>query len=130
MAITWTRDGTQLAGAGGSGTVLFAQVMERSVEWRDMEARVVAPRKIRVQDVPNETFEELDFPRDRVVELALGYNHLIVATVTQCFVYTVGNLNTPIIFDLRNPVTMILLCEHHFLILDPIQGAQVRICAT
>jgi intraflagellar transport protein 80 len=37
MNISWTTDGTQLAGAGGNGAVVFAQVVERTLEWGDVE---------------------------------------------------------------------------------------------
>jgi len=50
--------------------------------------------------VNHETYEELEF-RDRVVEMALDYGNLVVATSTQCHIYSVNNLNTPHIMDLR-----------------------------
>ncbi|CAN0062496.1 unnamed protein product, partial [Choristocarpus tenellus] len=37
FSIAWTPDGTQLAGAGGNGTVVFGQVVERSLEWENLE---------------------------------------------------------------------------------------------
>ena len=37
-----------------------------------------------------------------------GFDHLIVATSTQCHIYSTGNWNTPHIFDLKDTVTLIL----------------------
>ena len=39
---------------------------------------------------------------------AAGFEHLIVATSTQCHIYSTGNWNTPHIFDLKDTVTLIL----------------------
>lgn len=38
-SLVWTPDGTQLAGAGGNGAVVFAQVVERSLEWENFEVQ-------------------------------------------------------------------------------------------
>lgn len=36
-SLAWTPDGTQIAGAGGNGAVVFGQVIERSLEWGNFE---------------------------------------------------------------------------------------------
>ena len=60
-----------------------------------------------MQDIVSETTDELDF-RDKVIKASLGFDHLIVATSTQCHIYSTGNWNTPHIFDLKDTVTLIL----------------------
>ena len=125
LSLAWTSDGTQLAGATGDGSVLFAQVVDRRFEWKDFEVTLLEPRKLRVQDVGAETLEDLEFARDRVVEVGLGYDFLIVTTSSQCYVYNLGNLNTPIIFDIKAPPSFVQLCEKHFLTLDQISGLQI-----
>ncbi|CAM9606713.1 unnamed protein product [Chrysoparadoxa australica] len=125
MDIDWTSDGTQLAAGGGNGSVLLGQLIERSLEWENYEAILTDSKTIRVQDVGSETCEELDFPRDRVVEMSLGYGHLVVATATQCFIYSTSNWNTPHIFDVRGTVSLIVQSARHFITLDNTQGIQV-----
>ena len=45
--------------------------------------------------------------------------HLVVATTSQCSVYTTRNWNTPVIFDLRDgAVTLIVQSERHFLLVE------------
>ena len=61
-----------------------------------------------VQDILSETVDELDFNREQVIKMSLGFDHLIVATSTQCHVYSTSNWNTPHIFDLKDTVTLIL----------------------
>jgi len=41
MSIAWTADGTQLAGAAGSGAVVFAQVVGSRFEWKNTEVTVL-----------------------------------------------------------------------------------------
>jgi intraflagellar transport protein 80 len=111
--------------AGGNGSVVFAQVVDRRFEWKNTEVTLIESRKIRVQDVANEAVEDLEFSRDRVVEIALGFDFLIVTTTTQCFIYSLQSLNTPIIFEIRAPPHFIHLCRRHFLTLDQISGIQI-----
>lgn len=125
MAMAWTADSTELAGAAGSGEVIFAQVVDRRLEWKNHEAVLIGPRKIRVSDLYNESIEELEFARDRVVEIGMEFDYLVVATSSQCFVYTIQNLNTPIIFEIKAPPHFIHLCKKHFLTLDQVSGIQI-----
>jgi hypothetical protein len=60
------------AGAGGNGSVVFAQVVDRHFEWKNCQVTLLEPRKIRVQDLATETLQDLFFARDRVVEVGLG----------------------------------------------------------
>jgi intraflagellar transport protein 80 len=124
MQIAWTSDGTLMAGAGGNGAVVFGQLIERSLTWNNVEVVLIEPNKVRVQDVFNETMEELDF-RDRVLEMSLGFGYLILATATQCYIYNVNNWNTPHIFDMRNPVNVVIQSRTHFVTIDNIGGVQV-----
>eukprot|EP00741_Cyanophora_paradoxa_P010393 tig00020531_g10051.t1 len=124
LSIAWTPDGTQLAAAGGSGAVVFGQVLERGAAWGTLEARLVEEARLRVTDVAQETSDELDF-RDRVVKLALGHGHLVAATAAQCYIYSVANWNTPHIFDTKEPATLIVLAGRHFAMVDGASGVQV-----
>jgi intraflagellar transport protein 80 len=125
LDLAFTSDGTQLAGATGDGSILFGQVVDRRFEWKDFEVTLLEPRKLRVQDLRNESLEDLEFARDRVVEVGLGFDYLVVTTSSQCYVYNLGNLNTPIIFDIKAPPSFLHLSHKHFLTLDQISGIQV-----
>jgi hypothetical protein len=75
--------------------------------------------------------ERFDF-RDKVIKLAMGYGHLIVATASQCYVYTV-QYNTavptwsssPYIFDLKDTVSLIVQAGSCFLMAGQMSGVQV-----
>lgn len=125
LALSWTADGTQLAGAAGSGAVVIGQVEDIAYEDGKMQVTVVDDHKIVVHDILNENVDELPEFRDRVIKVSLGYGYLIVATATQCHVYNTTNLNTPHIFDLKDTVTLILQAERHFLLLDNSAGIQI-----
>lgn len=125
LSIAWASDGTQLAAATGSGAILFAQVVGKRYEWKNTEATLINPKKLRVEDILNETSEDLEFPRDRIVEVGLGYDWLVVMTISQCYVYSLQNLNTPHIFDIRAPPHFIHMSKRYFLTLDPISGIQI-----
>ncbi|RLN75163.1 hypothetical protein BBJ28_00011179 [Nothophytophthora sp. Chile5] len=125
LALAWASDSTQLVGAGGNGATVFAQVVGRLLPWKKVEVTLVDPRKIHVHDVVNETLEELDFARDRVVEMAFAHGFLVVCTATQCFIYDAQSWNTPHIFDLRAAVSLLVQSESHFLTVDNFNGIQV-----
>lgn len=124
MNLTWTADGTQVAGAGGSGSVCFGQVVDIGLEDGRVRVNLEDDHRIVVQDILSETVDELDF-RDKVVKISLGFDHLIVATSTQCHIYSTSNWNTPHIFDLKDTVTLILQCERLFLVMDNSMGIQI-----
>eukprot|EP00794_Sanderia_malayensis_P011126 gene11126-12297_t len=118
FGIAWSTDGTQLAGACGNGQVVFAHVVQKRIEWSNFEATVTEQKHIKVRDVVLDTKENLDF-RDRIIKVSLGHAHLIVTTSSQCYIYSVKNWNTPMIFDLKSgAVTLICLAEKHFLLAD------------
>lgn len=58
--------------------------------------------------------------------LPSGYGHLAVATATQCHIYSTSNFNTPHIFDLQQPLQLLLQCERSLLLCDPTNGMQVN----
>jgi len=125
FSITWTSDGTQFSAAGGNNQVVFAQIINRHFEWKNTEVILIGSRKLRVSDVLIETSEEIELSRDRIVEIGLGYDYLIVTTTIQCYIYSLNNINTPIIIDIKAPTHFIHLCKRHFLLIDIINGIQI-----
>ncbi len=79
-----------------------------------------------VADVQNESAasEELEFGH-RVSDLCLGYGQLVVVTTQTCYVYSVTNLSTPHVFDLKGTVSLILMAEKYFLLADSVRGIQI-----
>ena len=78
----------------------------------------IGRKTIALRNVTNDAWEQLEF-RDRIIQLALGYNHLVVATTSQCYVYTTRNWNTPTIFELKDgSVSLIVQAEKHFLLVE------------
>ncbi|XP_048859543.1 intraflagellar transport protein 80 homolog isoform X3 [Brienomyrus brachyistius] len=74
--------------------------------------------KTGVRNVVNDAMDILEF-RDRVIKASLSHEHLVVTTSLQCYIYSVTNWNTPLIFDLKDgAVSLILQAERHFLLVD------------
>ncbi|XP_062242738.1 intraflagellar transport protein 80 homolog [Platichthys flesus] len=118
MNVSWSADGTQLAGACGNGHVIFAHVVEQHWEWKNFVVTLTKRRSMQVRDVTNDAVDILEF-RDRVIKASLACGHLVVATSLQCYVYNSRNWNTPLIFDLKEgTVSLIQQAEKHFLLVD------------
>ena len=115
LNISWTPDGTQLAGAGGNGTVCFASLLDHTLEWDKISATLEEGTRVKVRDIMSETVEDLDF-RDRVVKMSLGFGHLVVVTASQVCVYKETNWATPYMFDIKEVVTLIVQCRTCFLL--------------
>lgn len=88
--------------------MLFAHVVERDVTYVNFTASVSERKVVTVRNVLDETKEQLELP-ERVIQLALRYDHLVVTTPTQCYIYKTNNWNTPAIFDLKDGSVIILL---------------------
>ncbi|KAG8180211.1 hypothetical protein JTE90_016488 [Oedothorax gibbosus] len=118
FCLEWSSDGTQVAGGCGNGHVIFAHVVERRLEWKHFEANVRGRKTITVQNVTSDLMENLDF-RDNIIKVSFEFNHLIVVTSTQCYIYNTRNWNTPLIFDLKEGnVSLVIQAEKHFLYVD------------
>ena len=122
--LVWTVDGTQICGAGANGSLVLATLLEKTAAWSGFEARLETANKIFVSDLMSEGVEELDF-RDRVLAFTMKFGFFVVATSTQCFIYNTNNFNTPHIFDLKAPVSVIVQAATNFATVDPVVGIQV-----
>ncbi|XP_017775258.1 PREDICTED: intraflagellar transport protein 80 homolog [Nicrophorus vespilloides] len=114
--LAWSSDGTQLAGACANGQVIFAHVVERSIEYANYTATVSERKTVTVHDVTTDTKEYLDVP-ERVIQLSMRYSHLVLTTPKQCYIYNSSNWNTPTIFDLKDGSVILLLQSEKNLLL-------------
>jgi intraflagellar transport protein 80 len=95
--------------------------VDRTLTWGHIEAILEEENKIQVTDVLHEVSEELDF-RERVVNMSLGYNYLVVTTTTQCHIFNVMSWETPVIFDIKEIVTLIVQGSKYFCLVDRTNG--------
>jgi len=81
LSLSWSHDGTVVAGAGGNGSVIFGNIVDRSLSWAHIEAVLDSENKITINDCLHEMNDDLDF-RERVVNMSMKHNHLIVCTTS------------------------------------------------
>lgn len=126
LRLAWTDDGTKLAAAGSTGAVIIASVVEKKVEWKNFEAMLTAPDTVSVRDIVQNTKEPLEF-RDHVVQMSMAYGYLIVATVTQCYLYRAGSWLNPVVFDLpkEGTISLVKQSEKYILLVDTQEGVQI-----
>eukprot|EP00994_Dinema_validum_P002678 NODE_159_length_2317_cov_91.151675_g113_i0.p1 GENE.NODE_159_length_2317_cov_91.151675_g113_i0~~NODE_159_length_2317_cov_91.151675_g113_i0.p1 ORF type:complete len:752 (-),score=174.38 NODE_159_length_2317_cov_91.151675_g113_i0:3-2258(-) len=122
--IAWTADCTQLACAGGNGSVCFAQLVDRRIEYKNLIIILAEANKVSVRDVVTDHLEDLEH-RDKIIKMSVGYGFLIVATSTQCCIYDVTNWNAPTMFDVKDAVNLICQADKLFLIMDHSNGVQL-----
>ncbi|XP_067210138.1 intraflagellar transport protein 80 homolog isoform X2 [Linepithema humile] len=115
--IAWSSDGTQVAMACSNGKLLTGNIINRRLESDNYEATLIRRKLIEVREVGNDVSEVLEVS-DRVVHLEFAFGHLVIITPAQCHVYSVKNLNTPVIFNLKKNISAVLLAEKHFLIVE------------
>ena len=117
LQLSWSSDGTVVAGAGGNGAVIFGNVVDKNISWANIDVTLDEDNKILVNDCLHEMNEDLDF-RDRVVNMSLRHNHLIVCTTQQCYVYNVMNWTSPFVFDIKDTVNIIVQGAKYFALID------------
>ena len=79
--LAWTADGTHLAGAGGNGTVCFGQLLERRLEWGQLEVVQTTSDQLETLDITSEAVEPLEL-RDRICNISMGFGYLVVVRHT------------------------------------------------
>jgi intraflagellar transport protein 80 len=124
MKISWNNDGTSLAGAGGNGSVIFGNIVDKQLSWSNIDITLDEDNKITVNDCLHELNEELHF-RDRVVNMELGYSHLIVCTTTQCYIYNTMNWTSPFVIDIKDNINLIVQGAKYFALIDAAQNFNV-----
>lgn len=83
----------------------------REYTWKNFACNQTGRKVISIKDIVTDQSDQLDYP-DRVIQIALGFNHLVIATVKQCFIHKLSSWNTPVTFDLKEgTISMILLSE-------------------
>jgi len=119
LALSWSNDGTVCAGAGGNGSVVFGYIVDRKLEYANIEAVLDENNKINVTDCLHEMSEDLDF-RERVVNMSLQYGFMVVCTTTQCYVYNIitQNWTSPFVFDIRDSIYTIVQGMKYFAMVD------------
>jgi intraflagellar transport protein 80 len=99
--------------------------VDKTVSWQNVEIRLDENNRLLITDYHNETFEEIDF-REKLIDMTIGYNYLIVVTNNQCHIYNIANLQHPYKFDLKEKVKLILTCPRYFCLIDDNSGVNVN----
>jgi len=86
MKLAWSSDSTICAGAGGNGQVLLGHIADKAIQSHNWEVTLNEENKIHVTDLVNEVNEELDF-KDRVINMSMALNYLIVTSFSKCYIY-------------------------------------------
>lgn len=68
--------------------------------------------------------EELDF-KERVINMSMAFGHLVVSTQSQCYVYSFTNWSTPVIFDSKEAVSLIIQSPRYFCLVQAVSGIVV-----
>ena len=124
LNLSWSHDGTMVAGAGGNGQVVFGNIVDRQLSWAHIEAVLDQENKIVINDCLHEMNDDLDF-RERVVNMSMKHNHLIVCTTSQCYVYNVMNWTSPFVFDIKDVIYLIIQGAKYFALIDAQQNFNI-----
>lgn len=124
MKLSWDHDGNIVAGAGGNGYVLFGYIVDRHLSWGNVEVDLDEANKITVNDYVNEVSEELDFS-DRVINMSLRHHHLIVCTIKQVYIYSISNLSSPFVIDVKEPIGSVVQGAKYVVLNDAAQNIMI-----
>lgn len=70
-------------------------VFNREVEAGSVQAHMTEQRVVRVRDLKVSDHWEVLEMKNPVLFIVAGYEHVAVATSSQCLVYNINSLNTP-----------------------------------
>ncbi|KAH7708444.1 WD40 repeat [Aphelenchoides avenae] len=119
-SLCWSPDGTQLVAGCANGQVVHANVIEKRIYHDNLEAVQSKRKTIEIRDVLSDVARERLETRERITKIQLGFNHLVVATTKQIYVFSSRNWNTPVMVDLKESSAQLVirLAEKFFLLID------------
>lgn len=121
--LAWSPDSNQLSSVCASGQVIFSYVIERVLEVGVWQTMTTSRRAIKVTNCTTDLTEVLEF-RDSITRMSFAYDHLVVLTTSQCFIYQSSNWTTPHHFDAKNmEIVMIKQSRTLFLLMSPTTGS-------
>lgn len=126
LDLAWSTDGTEVAGGGTNGSLLRAYLAGQCVETAEFEVSAVERQRVCVRSLTADNVEELIIGKDHVVTLDANDEWLVVATLSQCYIYNFSNLNTPFIIDLKAPPLLVQVSKTHFVLADAVDGLRVH----
>ncbi|KAL6734894.1 hypothetical protein Aduo_005385 [Ancylostoma duodenale] len=119
LSLCWFDDSTQLVAGSGTGQVIHAQIVGRTVECGGLEVVQTKRNLLEVRDLNVDLAQESLETRDRITRAALAYNQLVVVTTLQLYIYGSKNWNTPVIVDLKEKtIALILQASRMFTVSD------------
>ena len=126
LSLSWSNDGTTVAGAGGNGAVVFGTIVDRQMSYANIEATLDENNKINVTDCLHEMNEDLDF-RERVVNMSLQFGYMVVCTTAQTYIYNVltQNWTSPFVLDIKDSIYTIVQGKKYFALIDASQNFNV-----
>ncbi|CAD6189090.1 unnamed protein product [Caenorhabditis auriculariae] len=120
-SMSWSPDGTQLAAGTASGVVIQAHLVEKRVTYNKLDIVQTQKTLVEVRDVSSEVAKEKLETKEKITQISILFQHLIIVSTSQIYVYSSKNWNTPIMIDYKDrPVNLIVQCENLFLVSDGI----------
>ncbi|VDN24702.1 unnamed protein product, partial [Cylicostephanus goldi] len=119
LSLCWFDDATQLVAGSGSGQVIHAQIVGRTVESGGLEVVQTKRNMLEVRDLNVDLAQETLETRDRITHTSLAHNQLIVVTTSQLYIYSSKNWNTPVIVDVKDKtIALVQQASRLFLVSD------------
>jgi intraflagellar transport protein 80 len=106
--------------------VILGNLVNKTVSWQNIEVTLDENNKLIVTDHQTDESAEIDF-RERLIDMTIGYNYLIVVTSNQCYIYNLAYIQSPYKFDLKEKVKLILTSPKYFSLIDDNNGIYVNI---
>lgn len=103
---------------------MFGHVVERSITYDKWEITLTEDNKIQVVDLLDEMNSEFDF-KERVINMSMQYQNLIITTSNHCYIYSNKNWNTPYIFDIKDAVSQICQTSNFFCLVEISSGLMI-----
>ncbi|CDW54121.1 WD40 domain containing protein [Trichuris trichiura] len=113
--VAWSPDGSIVSVGSRDNELFIFYVHSETSRWYQLEASQLDNGSIEIKNLLNEAVELLE-TNSRICKFQLGWDHLVAATQTQCYIFRRSNWNTPVMFELKFPVCHITLAERIFML--------------
>ncbi|KAL3318959.1 Intraflagellar transport protein 80 [Cichlidogyrus casuarinus] len=117
-ALKWSGDSSTLLCGTGSGNIFTGYIFDKVASFGSVEAKLADQHRVLVSN-PETGLENQSVEwRERITNISVNSDHLILLTISQCCIFKMKSLLSPITIELRDNDYLVIQSEKYFMLVS------------